>query len=104
MSDRGLLIVGLDAVLAFEKTAYAGHDHEKDEVVDHTLIVGVGGAADVGDGSLHAGANLMVEWDAIESWLESRPVPPCWPPMAASRSPSISLSRSRFGSRGGSSS
>lgn len=39
---------------------------------DRTVIVGVGGAAELelGDGSLHPGANLMVEWDAVENWLE----------------------------------
>jgi hypothetical protein len=39
---------------------------------DHTIIVGVGGAAELelADGSLHPGANVMVEWDAIENWLE----------------------------------
>jgi hypothetical protein len=39
---------------------------------DHTNIVGVGGAAELelGDGSLHPGPNIMVEWDAIENWLE----------------------------------
>jgi hypothetical protein len=41
-------------------------------VVDHTIIVGVGGATELelADRSLHPGANLMVEWDAIENWLE----------------------------------
>jgi hypothetical protein len=45
---------------------------DKDEGFDHTIIVGVGGAAEleVGDRSLHPGANVMVEWDAIEDWLE----------------------------------
>jgi hypothetical protein len=42
------------------------------EHVEHTVIVGVGGAAEVelADGSVHPGANVMVEWDAIEDWLE----------------------------------
>jgi hypothetical protein len=41
-------------------------------VVHHTIIVGVGGATELelADRSLHPGANLMVEWDAIENWLE----------------------------------
>lgn len=40
--------------------------------IKHTLILGVGGAAEVelGDGSLHAGANAFVEYEAIEDWLE----------------------------------
>ena len=39
---------------------------------EHTLVVGVGGASelDLGDGSAHGGANVMVEWDAIAEWLE----------------------------------
>ncbi len=43
-----------------------------DDRLDHTIIVGVGGATELElvDGSLHPGANLMVEWDAIENWLE----------------------------------
>jgi hypothetical protein len=42
------------------------------EGFDRTIIVGVGGAAEVelGDGSVHPGVNLMVEWDAVENWLE----------------------------------
>jgi hypothetical protein len=38
--------------------------------IDHKIIVGVGGAADLelGNGSVHSGASLMVEWDAIEDW------------------------------------
>ena len=40
--------------------------------LEHTIILGIGGAAELelGDGSLHPGASLMVEWEAIESWLE----------------------------------
>jgi hypothetical protein len=35
-----------------------------EEGTDHTIIVGVGGAGELelADGSLHPGANLMVEW------------------------------------------
>jgi hypothetical protein len=59
----------------FARSAYAegkeANEHRADEI-EHTIIVGVGGAAEVElrDGSLHPGANLMVEWDAIENWLE----------------------------------
>jgi hypothetical protein len=43
-----------------------------DDRLDHTIVIGVGGAAELelGDGSLHPGANVMVEWDAVENWLE----------------------------------
>jgi hypothetical protein len=42
------------------------------DAIEHTVIVGVGGALEVepGDGTAHAGTNVMVEWDAIEDWLE----------------------------------
>ncbi|HEX8796101.1 MAG TPA: hypothetical protein VF765_34360 [Polyangiaceae bacterium] len=42
------------------------------ESIEHTFIVGVGGAGELelADGSIHPGANVMLEWDAIEDWLE----------------------------------
>jgi hypothetical protein len=57
-------------VLSVEGAALA--EDTKDGTPDHTIILGVGGATelDLGDGSLHPGANIMVEWDAIENWLE----------------------------------
>lgn len=63
-------LAALASVLSAEEAAQG--DDEKNEGVEHTIIVGVGGAAelDLGDRSLHPGANLMVEWDAIENWLE----------------------------------
>ena len=63
-------LVVVAVVLSVEESALA--DDTKDELPDHTIIVGVGGAAEFesGDRSLHPGANIMVEWDAIEDWLE----------------------------------
>jgi hypothetical protein len=63
-------LVVVAVVLSVEESALA--DDTKDELPDHTIIVGVGGAAEFesGDRSLHPGANIMVEWDAIENWLE----------------------------------
>ncbi len=42
------------------------------EETEHTLVVGVGGVGELelADGSLHPGGNVMIEWDAIENWLE----------------------------------
>ncbi len=42
------------------------------EEARHTIILGVGGAAELelGDGSLHPGPNAFVEYEAIENWLE----------------------------------
>jgi hypothetical protein len=62
-------LVGVTMALSAEGIAHA------DEVkgnLDHTIIVGIGGATEVelGDGTVHPGANLMVEWEAIEGWLE----------------------------------
>jgi hypothetical protein len=39
---------------------------------EHTVIVGVGGASEVelADGSIHAGANVMLEWEGHRRWLE----------------------------------
>jgi hypothetical protein len=39
---------------------------------EHTLIVGVGPAAEwePGEGAVLPGGNLMLEWDAIEDWFE----------------------------------
>lgn len=58
-------------VVALPRVALADPEQSNGKL-DHTLIVGVGGATELelGDGSLHPGANLMVEWDAIENWLE----------------------------------
>jgi hypothetical protein len=45
---------------------------EPDEGTEHTLVLGVGGAveAELGDRTVRAGPNVMVEWDAVEDWLE----------------------------------
>ena len=42
------------------------------EGIEHTLVGGVGGAVEVelDEHSLQAGANLMLEWEAIQDWLE----------------------------------
>ena len=43
-----------------------------DEATEHSIVLGVGGTTEVelGSGALHAGANVMVEWEAVENWLE----------------------------------
>jgi hypothetical protein len=45
---------------------------ETSEDIEHTLVVGIGGAGELElqGGAFHAGANVMVEWDAVENWLE----------------------------------
>jgi len=52
-----------------------GKGQQKDDeqqYIEHTIILGVGGAAELelADGSVRPGVNVMVEWDAIENWLE----------------------------------
>jgi hypothetical protein len=63
------LVLTMAVVSTLTTTASA---EVKEADVDHTLIIGVGGAGEleIGDGSLHPGANVMIEWDAIENWLE----------------------------------
>jgi hypothetical protein len=62
----------LAAGLAFgaERTAHA--EDKPEEVLDHKIIVGVGGASELElrERAFHAGGNVMVEWEAVESWLE----------------------------------
>lgn len=47
-------------------------EERADDYLEHAILVGVGGAVELelADRSLHPGTNLMVEWDAIENWLE----------------------------------
>jgi hypothetical protein len=49
-------------VIAVPRLALADPD-KPDDKLDHTIIVGVGGAAELelGDGSFHPGVNVMVE-------------------------------------------
>jgi hypothetical protein len=74
LRSRGAFVVGFAALIAlWSKSAFAEPAHEAPaDTRDHILIVGVGGDGEfeLGDGSLHPGANLMVEWDALEDWLE----------------------------------
>jgi hypothetical protein len=63
-------LVALAFVVSAEGTALG--DEAGDDSTEHTIIVGVGGATELelGDGSVHPGADVMIEWDAIENWLE----------------------------------
>jgi hypothetical protein len=59
-------------VVFWSNAANAEGSTKEDSSTEHTFILGVGGAAELelGDGSVHAGANVMLEWEAIEDWLE----------------------------------
>lgn len=71
MSARWPLFV-LFASASLSSSALASEPHSEDEDVDRTLVVGLGGAAEVevADGTLCPGGNIFVEWDAVENGLE----------------------------------
>lgn len=71
-SLRAGVLCLLAAAFAIYAERVARADEASEDVRDHTIIVGVGGAGELelGNGSLHPGVNVMVEWDAIEDWLE----------------------------------
>ena len=68
----GVRPIVLGVLFALFPTSAQADGDTPDDKLEHTIIVGVGGAAELelGDGSVHPGANLMVEWDAIENWPE----------------------------------
>jgi hypothetical protein len=43
-----------------------------EKAIEHTIVLGVGGAGEfeLGEGSFHQGANVFVEYEAIDDWLE----------------------------------
>jgi hypothetical protein len=65
------LLLGAVFVLGAEGAAYA-EDTKEEESLDHHVIVGIGGATELElrERSFHAAGNVMVEWEAIENWLE----------------------------------
>jgi hypothetical protein len=72
-SSAGVALIVVWPAAAAASDARAGRaQEEREEREERTLIVGAGGAAEVelADGSAHAGANVFVEWEAIEGWLE----------------------------------
>jgi hypothetical protein len=57
-------------VLLWANRALA-EENEGDRL-EHSLVLGVGGATELelAGGAIQPGGNLMVEWDAVEDWLE----------------------------------
>jgi hypothetical protein len=47
-------------------------ERRREDDLEHRLVLGIGGAAEaeLRDHTAHAGGNVMLEWDAIEEWLE----------------------------------
>jgi hypothetical protein len=75
MMGRRLFLLGALILSSFEATAAAEEskgETAEAEAIDHTIVVGVGGALGVetAGGSAHTGANAMIEWNAVEGWLE----------------------------------
>jgi hypothetical protein len=68
-----LLLNGTPNALALEESSSGVRpvSHQTEEL-EHTVIVGVGGAAELelGNAGLHPGLNVFIEYEAIENWLE----------------------------------
>jgi hypothetical protein len=64
-------VLGLCTVIASSTLCGAAAADDADDR-EHVVVVGVGGASEleVTGGSVHVGANVMVEWEAVENWLE----------------------------------
>ena len=66
-------IMGGPNALAAGDSAASGRGSEQEtENLEHTIVVGVGGAveAELAGGVVHSGANVFVEYKAIDNWLE----------------------------------
>jgi hypothetical protein len=66
----GPTLAGIALAVAVPRGALA--EDKGNGNIEHTIIVGVGVAAEAepSDKLVHPGGNVMVEWDAIEDWLE----------------------------------
>lgn len=74
VASAALFVTGAASVFANSESQtpsveMGGHETEGPE---RTIIVGVGGVAEVelGDGSLHLGPNAFVEYEAVKNWIE----------------------------------
>jgi hypothetical protein len=67
---RGCVVFALIAVAAACPRPARADERGADP--ERTIILGIGGAGELEVPSItpHAGANIMFEWEAIESWLE----------------------------------
>jgi hypothetical protein len=76
LGGAAAIVVLLAVVVAWSGDALAedgkASAQSSGEGIEHTIIVGVGGAAELElrRGALHPGGNVMIEWDAVENWLE----------------------------------
>jgi hypothetical protein len=67
-----VFLVGTSAAAATARADDDGHHDERREDREHTIVVGVGGAAEVelSGGEVHPGGSVMIEWEGIDDWLE----------------------------------
>jgi hypothetical protein len=76
----GVVLSGAVALATTEKPSRADDEGratgagagQGSEPAEHTFVVGVGGAGEIelAGGSQHPGVNAMLEWEAVEGWLE----------------------------------
>jgi hypothetical protein len=69
------LIIAIGAPNAFaadQSNSSAGISNQENEELERAIIIGLGGATEIElrGGSLHAGINALVEYEAIPNWLE----------------------------------
>ncbi len=69
------LIIAISAPNAFatdQSSSSAAISNQENEELEHAIIIGLGGATEMElrGGSLHAGVNALVEYEAIANWLE----------------------------------
>lgn len=69
------LMIGIGVPSAFatdQSSLGEGMSNPESDELEHTIIFGLGGASEIElrGGSLHAGLNVFVEYEAIPNWVE----------------------------------
>lgn len=67
------MVIGAPDAFALEQSRSGVREvSAQADFLDHTVIVGAGGAAEMelGNAELHSGLNVFIEYEAIENWLE----------------------------------
>jgi hypothetical protein len=64
-------LLGVMLITSIARWASADEKEERTQI-DRTIVIGVGGAGELElrEGSFHPGANVFLEYEAIENWLE----------------------------------
>src|SRR5260370_21016117 len=65
------VLLGVMLITSIARRASADEKEERTQI-DHTIVIGAGGAGELEprEGSFHPGANVFLEYVAIENWLE----------------------------------